>query len=109
VLCKINKQNEKRKRIQDVVEVVSSNNTFASIQQVSEDNLKELLCQSLISVFKNEKIEMRVCQMKVKVKIELKQTNKQTNTPNENCNLIWIECQHEVHIEKQFHKQHPFI
>jgi F0F1-type ATP synthase gamma subunit len=31
-----------RERIQDVVEVLSSN-TFASIQRVSEDNLKEFL------------------------------------------------------------------
>jgi hypothetical protein len=33
-------ENKRRERIQDVVEVVSSN-TFASIQQVSEDNLME--------------------------------------------------------------------
>jgi hypothetical protein len=40
--------NEKTKitRIQDVVEVVSSN-TFASIQQVSEDNLKGFLVSSI--------------------------------------------------------------
>jgi hypothetical protein len=40
------KTNKKEKRIQDVVEVVSSN-TFASIQQVSEDNLKEFLVSIL--------------------------------------------------------------
>jgi hypothetical protein len=39
-----NKNN--KERIQDVVEVVSSN-TFASIQQVSEDNLKEFLVSIL--------------------------------------------------------------
>jgi tRNA A37 threonylcarbamoyladenosine dehydratase len=46
--CKLNKQktNKKRERIQDVVEVVCSN-TFASIQQVSEDNLKEFLVSIL--------------------------------------------------------------
>jgi hypothetical protein len=37
---------KKKGRIQDVVEVVSSN-TFASIQQVSEDNLKEFLVSIL--------------------------------------------------------------
>jgi hypothetical protein len=36
----------KEKRMQDVVEVVSSN-TFASIQQVSEDNVKEFLVSIL--------------------------------------------------------------
>jgi hypothetical protein len=36
----------KKQKIQDVVEVVSSN-TFASIQQVSEDNLKEFLVSIL--------------------------------------------------------------
>jgi hypothetical protein len=40
------KYKQKRKGIQDVVEVVSSN-TFASIQQVSEDNLKEFLVSIL--------------------------------------------------------------
>jgi hypothetical protein len=39
-------ENKRRERIQDVVEVVSSN-TFASIQQVSEDNLKEFLVSIL--------------------------------------------------------------
>jgi hypothetical protein len=39
-------ENEKRNRIRDVVEVLSSN-TFASIQQVSEDNLKEFLVSIL--------------------------------------------------------------
>jgi hypothetical protein len=54
------KQETKNKeRIQDVVEVVSSN-TFASIQQVSEDNLKEFLVSILclciqIKMIKNEK------------------------------------------------------
>jgi hypothetical protein len=38
--------NKQRERIQDVVEVVSSN-TFALIQQVSEDNLKEFLVSIL--------------------------------------------------------------
>jgi hypothetical protein len=37
---------KQKERIQDVVEVVSSN-TFASIQQVSEDNLKEFLVSIL--------------------------------------------------------------
>jgi prenyltransferase beta subunit len=39
------KTKQREWKIQDVVEVVSSN-TFASIQQVSEDNLKE----SLVSI-----------------------------------------------------------
>jgi hypothetical protein len=48
-MCEMKKQKQKqnqRERIQDVVEVVSSN-TFASIQQVSEDNLKEFLVSIL--------------------------------------------------------------
>jgi predicted peroxiredoxin len=47
-ICKneMKKQKTKEERIQDVVEVVSSN-TFASIQQVSEDNLKEFLVSIL--------------------------------------------------------------
>jgi hypothetical protein len=48
--CQSNEKNKtktkQRERIQDVVEVVSSN-TFASIQQVSEDNLKEFLVSIL--------------------------------------------------------------
>jgi hypothetical protein len=41
VACEIEKEKQ-RERIQDVVEVVSSN-TFASILEVSEDNLSESL------------------------------------------------------------------
>jgi hypothetical protein len=41
------KTKNRKKRIQDVVWVVSSNNTFASTQQVSEDNLKEFLVSIL--------------------------------------------------------------
>jgi hypothetical protein len=62
---------KRKKRIQDVVEVVSSN-TFASIQQVFEDNLKESLVSILclcIQKSKNQNERKR----------KLKQTNKQTN------------------------------
>jgi hypothetical protein len=52
-------QKQKReKRIQDVVEVVSSN-TFASIQQVSEDNLKEFWVSNRYLCIQNENIKMR--------------------------------------------------
>jgi hypothetical protein len=51
------KTNMKR-RIQDVVEVLSSN-TFASIQQVSEDNLKEFLVSILCLCIKMKKSKMR--------------------------------------------------
>jgi hypothetical protein len=54
----MNKQNKTKKRIQDVVEVVSSN-TFASIQQVSEDNLKVLLVSILHLCIQMKKSKMR--------------------------------------------------
>jgi hypothetical protein len=59
----IKKQKQKQKqkqraKIQDVAEVVSSN-TFSSIQQVSEDNLKEflvsILCLCIQTNDRNEK------------------------------------------------------
>jgi hypothetical protein len=50
------KQKIKRETVQDVVEVVSSN-TFASIQQVSEDNLKEfLVSRSCFCILEKKKI-----------------------------------------------------
>jgi hypothetical protein len=53
------KYKQKRKGIQDVVEVVSSN-TFASIQQVSEDNLKEFLV-SILCLCIQKQVIVSVC------------------------------------------------
>jgi hypothetical protein len=55
VFVKQRNRNKQRERIQDVVEVVSSN-TFASIQQVSEDNLKEFLVSILHLCIQNQTI-----------------------------------------------------
>jgi predicted peroxiredoxin len=56
VVCHVVKSTNKmkRKRIQDVVEVVSSN-TFASVLQVSEDNLKEFLVSILCLCIQTKK------------------------------------------------------
>jgi hypothetical protein len=76
------KQRRERRRIQDVVEVVFSN-TFASVLQVFEDNLKEFLVSILCLCIqiKNEKIKMRsLSNERERKRIETnKQTNKQTH------------------------------
>jgi hypothetical protein len=94
-----NKETKKRERIQDVVEVVSSN-TFASIQQVSEDNLKELLVSILHLCIQMKRSKWEICQNK---KWKKENWNKQTtNSPNENCNLIWISVSMRFTLSNNF-------
>jgi hypothetical protein len=100
-----NKKQQKEKRIQDVVEVVSSN-TFASIQQVSEDNLKEFLVLILCLCIQIKKSKWESLSNEKRKERELKQTNKLTEWEFQ---LVLDQCQCEVHIEKQFHKQQPLF
>jgi endonuclease/exonuclease/phosphatase (EEP) superfamily protein YafD len=94
------RETKQKDKIQDVVEVVSSN-TFASTQQVSEDNLKEFLVPILhLCIFTNQIIVSVIVHVSTKHEKD-RIHNKFTKFSLQH--QIHL-CLCEVHIVQQFHK-----